>query len=125
MAADKESLLIVEDDVLIGELTEMLIQEWGHQTFLASDADEALLVLRSPQHIDLLFTDINLKGAVLGGCDLAHQSIKLRPHLHVLYTTGNFITDRMKAEFVEGTHCLRKPYTPNQLQDSFEDLLAA
>ena len=118
-------ILIVEDDVFIGELTEMLIQDWGHQTFLASDADEALLLLRSPQHLDLLFTDINLKGAVLAGCELAQQSIKLRPQLQVLYTTGNFITDRMKAEFVEGTQCLRKPYTPNQLQHSFEEFFAA
>jgi len=102
-----------------------LIQEWGHQTFSASDADEALLLLRSPQHIDLLFTDINLKTAVLGGCELAHQAIELRPQLRVLYTTGNFVTDKMKAQFVEGTHCLRKPYTPQQLQNSFEDILAA
>ena len=119
------AILIVEDDVFILELTALLIQEWGHQTFPASDADEALLLLRSPQHIDLLFTDINLKTAVLGGCELAHQAIELRPQLRVLYTTGNFVTDKMKAQFVEGTHCLRKPYTPHQLQGSFENLFAA
>ena len=118
-------VLIVEDDAFIRELTEMLIQDWGHQTFSASDADEALSLLRSPQHIDLLFTDINLKSEVLGGCELAHQAIKLRPQLRVLYTTGNFVTDKMKAKFVDGTQCLRKPYTPHQLQNSFEDLLAA
>ena len=119
------AILIVEDDVFILELTALLIQEWGHQTFSASDADEALLLLRSPQHIDLLFTDINLKTAVLGGCELAHQAIELRPLMRVLYTTGNFVTDKMKAQFVEGTHCLRKPYTPQQLQNAFEDILAA
>ena len=118
-------ILIVEDDLFIRELTEMLIQDWGHQTFSAGDADEALSLLYSPQHVDLLFTDINLKNDVLGGCELAQQSIKLRPQLHVLYTTGNFVTDKMKARFVEGTRCLRKPYTPNQLQDSFEELFAA
>jgi CheY-like chemotaxis protein len=118
-------ILIVEDDVFIRELTEMLIQDWGHQTFSAGDADEALSLLRSPQHFDLLFTDINLKNDVLGGCELARQSTKLRPRLRVLYTTGNFVTDRMKAEFIKGTNCLRKPYTPNQLQDSFQELFAA
>ena len=77
--------------------------------------------LRSPQHIDALFTDIYLKEAVHGGCDLALQAIALRPNLRVLYTTGNSITDKMKALFVEGTHFLRKPYTQHQLQDSVED----
>jgi CheY-like chemotaxis protein len=103
----------------------MMIQDWGHQTLLASDVDEALALLRSPQHIDALFTDIYLKTAVLGGCELALQAIKLRPDLRVLYTTGNTITEKMKALFVEGTHFLHKPYTQHQLQDSVKDLLAA
>jgi len=118
-------ILIVEDDVFIREIADMMIQDWGHQTLLASDVDEALSLLRSPQHIDALFTDIYLKTAVLGGCELAHQAIELRPKLRVLYTTGNSVTDKMKALFVAGTHFLCKPYTQHQLQDSVEDLLAA
>ena len=118
-------ILIVEDDVFIREMAEMLIQDWGHHTLSASDGEEALSILRSSQHIDALFTDIYLKTAVLGGCELAHQAIKLRPKLRVLYTTGNSVTDKMKALFVEGTHFLRKPYTHHQLQVSVEGLVAA
>ena len=65
------------------------------------------------------------KTAVHGGCELAHQAIALRPELRVLYTTGNNVTDKMKALFVDGTHCLRKPYTPHQLQESVQGMLAA
>jgi CheY-like chemotaxis protein len=118
-------LLIVEDDFFIRELAEMMIQDWGYDTLSASDVDEALSLLRSPQQIDGLFTDIYLKTAVTGGCELAREAIKLRPELRVLYTTGNSLTDKMKSLFVAGTHCLVKPYTPLQLQDSLEDLLAA
>jgi DNA-binding NtrC family response regulator len=117
-------ILIVEDDVFIREIAEMMIEDWGHDTLSASDVDEGLSLLRSPQHIDALFTDIFLKTAMLGGCELAHQAIKLRPKLRVLYTTGNSVTDSLKAMFIEGTHFLRKPYTPNQLQDSVKALLA-
>ena len=118
-------ILIVEDDVFIRQVAEMLIEGWGHHTLLASDVDEALSLLRSPQHIDALFTDIYLKTDVLGGCELARQAIMLRPNLRVLYTTGNSVTDKLKALFLEGTHFLRKPYTQHQLQDSVADLLAA
>jgi DNA-binding NtrC family response regulator len=118
-------ILVVEDDVFIREIAEMMIQDWGHQTLSADDVDEALSILRSPQNIDALFTDIYLKKLVLGGRDLAHQAIELRPKLRVLYTTGNSITDKMKALFIEGTHFLQKPYTPHQLQNSVEELLAA
>jgi CheY-like chemotaxis protein len=118
-------VLVVEDDVFIREIAEMMIQDWGHETLSASDGDEALLFLRSNQHIDALFTDIYLKHSVLGGCELAQQAIKLRPELRMLYTTGNLVTDKMRAMFVEGTHFLSKPYTEHQLQQSFTALLAA
>ena len=118
-------ILIVEDDVFIREIAEMMIQDGGHHTLSASDVDEALLLLRSPQHIDALFTDIYLKQLVHGGCDLAHQAIAMRPNLRVLFTTGNSITEKMKALFTEGAHFLRKPYTQYQLEDSVKELLAA
>jgi len=118
-------ILVVEDDVFIRQVAEMMIQDWGHDILSASDADEALLFLRSAHHIDALFTDIYLKNSVLGGCELAHRAIALRPELRVLYTTGNFVTDKMKALFVEGTQCLRKPYTQHQLEDCVAALLAA
>ena len=118
-------ILIVEDDVFIREIAELVIQDWGYEVISASDVEEALVILRSPQPIDALFTDIYLKRAVQGGCDLAREAIRLRPGLRVLYTTGNAITDAMKALFVEGTTCLRKPYGDQQLKASIEHMLAA
>ncbi len=118
-------ILIVEDEMFIRDIAEMMIQDWGHETLPASDVQEALSILRSPRHIDALFTDIYLKTAVLGGCELALEAIKLRPNLRVLYTTGNSVTENMKSLLVAGTHFLAKPYTEQQLQDSVENLLAA
>src|ERR1022692_3057336 len=102
-------ILIVEDDVFICGMAEIMIEDGGHQALSASDVDEAISILRSPRHIDVLFTDIRLKRAALGGCELARQAIELRPKLRVLYTTGNSITDEIKALFVEGAHVLGKP----------------
>ena len=118
-------ILIVEDDFLIRELAEMTIQEFGHQTLSAGDVDDALLLLRSAQHVDVLIADISLRTAADGGFELARQAIKLRPKLRVLYTTGNSITDKMTALFVEGAQSLQKPYTQHQLQHSIEKLLAS
>ncbi len=118
-------ILVVEDDMFIRETAEMMIQDWGHQILSACDVNEALTHLCSPHHIDALFTDIYLKADVLGGCDLARHAIKLRPDLRILYTTGNRVTEKLLALFAEGSHFLSKPYTEDQLQGSFESLLAA
>jgi CheY-like chemotaxis protein len=118
-------ILIVEDDVFTREVAELMIRDLGHQTLSADDVESALLLLRSSQPIGALFTDIYLKAAVLGGCELANLAIKLRPKLRVLYTTGNVVTDTMKARFVGGAHFLGKPYSEQQLCDSVNSLLAA
>jgi len=118
-------ILIVEDDAFIRDDAETMIQDWGHDTVSASDVDEALSHLNSPQRIDVLFTDIYLKKAVLGGYELAHRAIKLRQNLRVLYATGNTIDDKIKGLFVEGAHFLQKPYTHLQLQNSIKGLFAA
>lgn len=118
-------ILIVEDDIFIRTIAEMMISDWGHQTFVAGDVDEALLLIGSGQHLDALFTDIYLKKSVMGGCELAQQALALRPNLRVLYTTGNSVTEKMRSLFAEGSHFLRKPYTETDLQDSMSGLLAA
>ena len=117
-------ILIVEDDGFLRYDAEIMILGWGHDILSASDVDEALSLLRSPQQIDALFTDIYLKKAIHGGYELAHQAIKLRLDLRVLYTTGSTVDDKMKALFVDGAHFLQKPYTRLQLQSSVEVLLA-
>jgi DNA-binding NtrC family response regulator len=118
-------ILIVDDEVFIRGVTELMVQDLGHETLVASDLDEALAHLQSPQIITALFTDIRLKSNVLGGFELAKQAIGLRPELRVLYTTGSSVTDKMKTLFVENAHFMQKPYTPGQLQNSMEKLLAA
>jgi len=118
-------VLIVEDEIFTRELASIHIQDWGHSTLDAGSVEEALCLLRSSLPIDALFTDIYLRAAVFGGCDLAQQAKILRPGLRVLYTTGNSATAQLISRFVAGGHFLSKPYTSMQLQASVANMLAA
>jgi CheY-like chemotaxis protein len=118
-------ILIVEDDMLIRDVTNGVVEDLGHDTLLASDVAEALQHLRSPRRIDALIADIRLKTVVLGGFEVARQAIALRPDLSVLYTTGNSLSEELSALFVRGAQFLQKPYTQDQLENSVEKLLAA
>jgi CheY-like chemotaxis protein len=118
-------ILVVEDDVFIREMAESMILGWGHGILSACDVPEALMHLRSAEHIDALFTDVYLKAEIHGGCDLAREAILLRPSLRILYTTGNRATDALHGLFEAGTHFLPKPYTEDQLGTFIKTLLAA
>lgn len=119
------TILIVDDEVFIRSVSELLAQELGHETMIAGDIAEALQHLESDVKIDALFTDIRFKSNKFAGFELAQLSIKLRPDLRVLYTTGSQLTEDMRQMFVNGAHFMQKPYTPVQLQSALEKLLAA
>src|SRR5260370_1058146 len=78
--------------------------------------EETLALLDGPAEIDLLFVDIGLYDNRHVGLDLAKQAVERKPELRVLYTTGQGVTDGMKALFVENSALLPKPYTVEQLQ---------
>jgi DNA-binding NtrC family response regulator len=111
-------VLIVEDEEQVRVLAESYLQEHGHQTVSAATADEALAALEVTEHIDILFTDLGLKDDLQAGLSLAKEAVKRRRGLKVLYTTGQAITDGMKAMMVEGSALLPKPYTVDLLLSS-------
>jgi len=112
------TVLIVEDEDQVRVLAESYLREQGHQTVSAATAEEALAVFEVVERIDVLFTDVNLRGDVHSGLDVAKQARKRQQDLAVLYATGQAVTDGMRAMMVENSAVLEKPYTVDQLQTS-------
>jgi DNA-binding NtrC family response regulator len=109
------TILLVEGDDQVRVLTGSFLEQRGHQVLSAGTADGAIAILKKTHHVDLLFTDVDLKGEIAAGIDLAADAKHIHPNLKVLYTTGRALTDGMKARFVEGSASLEKPYTVEQL----------
>ncbi len=109
-------VLIVEDEEQVRVLAESYLREQGHQTLSAATPAETLAALKVADGIDLLFTDLGLGDERQAGLDLAKEARRQRPDLKVLYTTGQGVTDGMKAMMVERSALLEKPYTVEQLQ---------
>ena len=101
---------MVEDDPLVRTYVLAQIRSLGYRTLSASNGPEALSVLRGPESIDLLFTDIIMPGSI-NGRELSIEALKLRPDLKVLFTSGyteNAIDHDGRLD--EGIQLLRKPY---------------
>ena len=115
-------VLIVEDEAQVLLLAESYLQEHGHETFSASTIAEASAILEQPNNIDVLLADIGLREDLQAGLELAKSAVSHRPGLKVLYTTGQAVTDGMRALFVEKSAMLVKPYTVDQLLTSLSML---
>lgn len=118
-------VLIVEDEAQVRVLAESVLQDAGYETLSAGTAAEALAIIESDQHFDLLFIDITLMDTVEAGLAVAQTAVKLRSGLPVVYTTGRGVTDGTIALFVTSNAFLAKPYTGEQLIVAVANLLRA
>ncbi|MDL5364794.1 hybrid sensor histidine kinase/response regulator [Xanthomonas sp. NCPPB 2654] len=105
-----ETILIVEDRPDIAELARLFLEDQGYATHVVHNAREALQLLDSGVHVDLLYSDLIMPGG-LNGVMLAREARRRRPRLKVLLTTGYAEstierTDAGGAEF----EVLSKPY---------------
>jgi CheY-like chemotaxis protein len=108
-------VLLVEDEEQVRVLAKSYLEEQGHEVLSAGTSQGAMTLLEKVPQVDVLFTDIDLKGDVAAGINLARDALPRWPHLKVLYTSGRDLTDGMKARFVEKSAFLPKPYTVEEL----------
>jgi CheY-like chemotaxis protein len=109
------TVLLVEGEDQVRVLAESYLEEQGHEVLSAGTAAGALALLEKSPNVDVLFTNIDLKGKVAAGIELAQDALQWKSNLNVLYTTERELTDGMKARFVKNSAFLAKPYTVEQL----------
>jgi CheY-like chemotaxis protein len=114
--------LLVEDEILISEMMAAALAEEGFEVLAAANAEQALQYLQDGQHVDILFTDINLPG--MDGSTLAARARELYPDLPVIYASGRWsLLATLGAMPRSGI--LPKPYSPTRACSMVESLLAA
>jgi PAS domain S-box-containing protein len=116
-------VLLVEDDLQVGDLVEAMLQDLGHAVRRAEDAAAALEILGGRAAVELLITDVVMPGD-LSGVDLAQRAVALRPGLPVILSsgyTGHTLSDAEDAPWP----LLRKPYGADQLAQVIADVTRA
>jgi CheY-like chemotaxis protein len=118
-----ETVLLVEDELLVRQLTHEILRRSGYHVLEAADGADALRLLRDhADRIDLLLTDVVMPG--MSGYELVERARPLRPDMRILFVSGyseEAITrQRQLATDVE---LLAKPFTPGVLTAKIRQLL--
>jgi len=118
-----ETILLVEDEPDLRELTEMVLSDRGYTVIGApSPAEAERLAGDNGAEIHLLLTDVVMPG--ISGRELAKRLTGRFPNLRVMYMSGytyNVIAQDGTLE--EGISFLQKPFTPQALTEKVREAL--
>ena len=112
MASD---ILVVDDEQDIRELVAGVLDDEGHSTRIAGDADAALNAIKS-RRPSLVFLDIWLQGSRLDGLELLAEIKKLHPELPVVMISGHGNIETAVASIKSGAYdYIEKPFQADRL----------
>jgi CheY-like chemotaxis protein len=118
-----ETILLVEDEPDVRELTQMVLSEQGYTVIEApTPADAERVAGNNSAEIHLLLTDVVMPG--ISGRELAKRLTGRYPNLRVMYMSGytyNVIAEDGTLE--EGISFLQKPFTPQVLMEKVREAL--
>jgi PAS domain S-box-containing protein len=110
-----ETILVVEDDKNLREITVKLLEDGGYRVVGAKDSDDALAIVAASQpEIDLLLTDVIMPA--MSGPELVKRAGEGHPNLRVLFMsgyTGDLVTRHGAA--IQENSFLEKPFTKRSL----------
>jgi CheY-like chemotaxis protein len=120
--AGSETLLVVEDDPSVLQLTVKVLDEAGYRVLTAASGVEALGVWsQHRQSIRLLVTDMVMPHGV-SGIDLARRLRGERGSLRILLTSG-YGGEALSQNSSRSMGFLQKPYTPSILLRAVREAL--
>ncbi len=124
-AAVNEAILVVEDNAMVRAYVESELKALGYRVIVTRNAPAALDILRGPEKIDLLFSDVVLPGGMFGP-ELAKEATRLRPRLKILLTSG-YTEHPVEASDGLGheVRILNKPYRRHELAAVLRSALEA
>jgi two-component system cell cycle sensor histidine kinase/response regulator CckA len=120
-----ETILLVEDEPDLRELTRLVLSAKGYNVVEARNAEDAERLAESDgTKIHLLLTDVIMPG--LSGRELAKRILARHSSMRVLYMSGytyNVIAQGGTLE--RGVSFLQKPFTPGGLVEKVREVLDA
>lgn len=112
------TVLLTEDDADVLTVAAETLRVLGYEVHTATNATEALAILRQGTPIDILFTDIVMPNG-MNGIELAREARRLRPDIRVLLASG-YSRERTAAD--EDMAFIAKPYQMPELAQQLEAL---
>lgn len=121
MTSRSTVVLVVEDNPLILMCALDLVEAAGFEGVGAANADEAIALLEARDDIHLVFTDVEMPGAI-DGLKLAHYIRDRWPPIHLIVASGRTVLE--ESQLPAGSRFFAKPYDNDTIVREMTRMLA-
>ena len=119
----KETILVLEDDDALRDMTRTVLSSHGYRVLVAASAEEVpLRCAECSDEIDLLLSDVVMPG--VSGPEIAIRLRQRIPNLRMLLMSGYSQELAFRKEAMPpGAHFLQKPFSPRLLSEKVREVL--
>lgn len=118
-----ETILIVDDEQEIREVTKEILESWGYQVLSADSGEKALQIYNQQREdIDLIILDLNMPG--MGGSQCLQALLEYDSKVRVLISSGYSVNGQAAKSLDSGASgFIGKPYQLKELMLKIREVL--
>ena len=112
---DKITILLIDDEDVVGQSTQFILEELGHEVILATSGNEGLEIYKNDyENIDVVITDMIMPD--ISGADLFYKLKTINPNCKVILYSG-YTSDQNVEELRKNglSAFLQKPFKFDKL----------
>jgi len=118
-----ETILLVDDEAIITDATEVMLDKLGYQVVIAKSGEQAVdAVLRKCDEIDLVILDLIMPG--MDGGKAFDRIRKIKPSMPVILASGYGMNEQVRLILQRGCNrFIQKPFNISQLSHNIRIVL--
>ncbi len=118
-----ETILVVDDEPAITELTREGLEDYGYRVITAEDGKQAINTYQEHgRNIDLVLLDLNMPG--IGGYKCLHKLLDIDSSVKVIISSGYMVNKHAQDSLLSGARSIiSKPYQLKKLAETVRNVL--
>lgn len=123
MTAKRQTILLVDDEAIVIDVTGAMLKQFGYDVLAATSGPEAIALYQTHQaRTDLVILDLAMPG--MDGSVTYDHLKTIDPHVRVILSSGYTLDDQTQTLIDRGCNgFIQKPFDLNTLAQKIRDVL--
>ena len=118
----RQSILVVEDELLVRMMAVDMFEDAGFHVIEASTGERAIELIQQCNELAALFTDVDLANTI-DGFSVARIAHQTQPDMPIIVVSGHRVAK--SSDLPPGARFIGKPYNPHNVTAILNEMLTS